>query len=345
MIKEEKKELQARDFVVNENGEQKKVRRRSRKTIGGEGSRKQTAVVLLLTIVFSLFFYLPVEVRNWWQRFNKDEVIVIEKPVGDAEDVSEIVGFEVVIKKREDVQTTIEKLLEGLSGNYGVWVKKIDSEADFGINEEKVIAAASVIKLPVLIAYYQAIDEGKIDAEAIYELKEEDRFEYGSGSMQNQAEGTEYSYQEIVKLIANQSDNMAAKLLTKFLGGENKVDQVIKGWGLKETSIKDNKTTAKEAGELFLRLYKGELLKGESKGELFDNLTNTVLEDRLPAGVPTGVKVVHKFGSEEGVVNDCGIVYANEPYVICVISTEVNDGEAEKVLPKISRVVWEWAGK
>jgi len=345
MIKEEKKELQARDFVVNENGEQKRVRRRSRKTIGEEGSRRQIAIVLFLTIFFSLIFYLPVEIKEWWQRFNKDEVIVIEKPVGDVEDVSEIVGFKVVIKKREDVKTIIEKLLEELTGNYGVWVEKIDSKAGFGINEETVMAAASVIKLPILTAYYQKVDKGTISPETIYVLKEEDRFEYGSGSMQNQPEGTEYSYQEIARLAAKQSDNMAAKLLTRFLGGESKVDKIIKGWGLKETSIKDNKTTAKEIGELFLRLYKGELLKKESRDELFNNLTNTVLEDRLPAGVPTGVRVVHKFGSEEGVVSDCGIVYASEPYVICVLSAEANDGEAEEVLPKISRVVWEWAGK
>jgi len=345
MIKEEKEELQARDFVVNEHGEQKRIRRRSRKTIGDEGSRKQTAIVLLLTIILSLIFYLPAEVKEWWQRFNRDEVIVIEKPVGDAEDVSEIVGFKVVIKKREDAQTTIEKLLDELNGNYGVWVKKIDSDAGFGINEEAVMTAASVIKFPILTAYYQAVDKGEMDSETIYELKEKDRFEYGAGSMQNQPAGTKYSYKEIAKLTANQSDNMAAKLLTGFLGGESKTDNIIKGWGLKETSIKDNETTAEEIGELFLRLYKGELLEDESSGELFSNLTNTVLEDRLPAGVPTGVKVVHKFGSEEGVVNDCGIVYANNPYIICVLSTEANDGEAEEILPKISRVVWEWAGK
>jgi len=345
MVKAEKKELKERDFVINENGEQKQVRRRSRKTIGEEGSRKQTAIMLLLTIILSLIFYLPVEVKQWWQKFNEGEVITIEKPVGDAEDISEIVGFEVIIKKREDVETIVEKMLENLIGDYSIWVEKIDNEAGFGINEEQVMAAASVIKLPILTVYYQAVDAGRIDSEETYILKDSDRFEYGSGSMQNQPTGTGYSYREIAKLTANQSDNMAAKLLTRFLGGENKVEGIVKGWGLQETSIKNNEITAKEIGELFLRLYKGELLKDESRRELFNNLTDTVLEDRLPAGVPTGVRVVHKFGSEEGVVSDCGIVYADEPYIICVLSSEANDGEAEEVLPKISRVVWEWAGK
>ena len=53
---------------------------------------------------------------------------------------------------------------------------------------------------------------------------------------------------------------------------------------------------------------------------------------------------MHKFGSEEGIVNDCGIVYGDDPYVICLLSDSVNDGEAQEILPKISRVVWEWTG-
>jgi len=38
-------------------------------------------------------------------------------------------------------------------------------------------------------------------------------------------------------------------------------------------------------------------------------------------------------------------VEAKNPYVICIMSTEVNDGEAQELLPQISRVIWEWAGK
>lgn len=94
-----------------------------------------------------------------------------------------------------------------------------------------------------------------------------------------------------------------------------------------------------------MRLYDNELVSKKSQKELFKNLTETVNEDRITAGVPTGVKVVHKFGSEEGIVNDCGIVYGDESYVICMLSMGVNEGEAQEVLPKISRVVWEWAGR
>jgi beta-lactamase class A len=308
-------------------GQEKK--RRRRKTIGEEGSRKQIAVGFGLTLILSLMFYLPREVKRWWQEFNQAEVITIEKPVGDEPDVSEIVGFKVEIRRREDVEPVVKRLIEDLSGDYGVWVKKLKGEGEFGINEDKLFTAASVIKLPILVDYYRAVDRGELNPERIYVLQEKDRFKYGSGEMQNQPAGTEYSYKEIAYLVANQSDNMGARLLRRFLGQKSRPNEV----------------TPKEIGKLLVELYRGELISNESRQELLANLTNTVLEERLPAGVPTGVRVAHKFGSEAGVVNDCGIVYADNPYVICVLSTGVNDAEAEEILPKISRVVWEWAGR
>lgn len=343
MAEEKKRDLQEKDFVDAER-EVKKRRRRSRKMIGEEGSRKQTAIGLLVTLALGLFFYLPTELKSWWQRFNNPEVITIERPIGDERDVSQIVGFKVTIKEKEDAEKVVVRLLEGLGGNYGVYVKKLSDAGEFGINEGTVFLAASVIKLPILVAYYQAVDEGRLKADKVYVLKGEDRVEYGAGSMQNQAEGREYRYKEIAWLVANQSDNMGAQIMIGWLGGEKKIDGMIRSWGLEKTSIKENETTPKEIGKLFEQLDEGELISEESREELFESLTNTVLEDRIPAGVPTGVEVVHKFGSEEGVVNDCGIVDGDEPYVICVLSTEVNDGEAQEVLPKISRVVWEWGG-
>jgi len=352
MVKDRRKDLREKDFVDPAETEQGlRRRKRSRKTIGEEGSRKQTAIGLLATLALGLIFYLPTELKQWWKDFNNPQVITIKKPVGDAEDISEILGFKVIIKEKTDVEEVVKKMINGLSGDYGVFVEKLtkgesqsDDEMGFGINEGKIFSAASVVKLPILIVYYQAVDEGRLDPEDIYVLKEKDRFEYGTGSMQNQPEGTEYTYREVAGLMANQSDNMAAQIMIGWLGGQTKIDRIIRSWGFKNISVKENEVTSKEMGELLKQLYEGKLISTKSREELFGNLIDTVNEDRITAGVPTGVEVMHKFGSEEEIVNDCGIVYGDDPYVICLLSTEVNDGQAQEILPKISRVVWEWAG-
>jgi len=322
-MSEDKDKLLEKDFGDEEEG--KKKRKRKRKTIGEEGSRKQTAIGLVLSLVLGLAFYLPAEFKSWWKGFNKVETITIEKPIGDSEDLSSVVGFKVSIREKQDAEKAVDELLKDLSGSYGVWVESLVSGEGFFINSSKSFEVASLNKIPILVEYYKQVDSGEIDPEKIYTLREEDRWEYGTGSMQNQPAGTEYSYQEIAELVANISDNMGVQLLSDWVG---------------ETLVE--KMTVEEVGEMFRDLYSGELVSDESRDKLFSSLTNTVNEDRITAGVPSGVRVVHKFGSEEGVVNDCGIVYGDKPYVICLMSGSVNSGEAEAVLPKISRVVWEW---
>jgi len=315
MIKEDPlTDLREKDF-----GSGQALKRRVRKTIGEEGSRKQTLIGLIATIGLGLMFYLPPVIKQWWQGLKGNEVIRIERRTA---------GFKVEIRQNTDAEAVISKMLEDKAGQYGVYVLDLNSNKQIGINEDQKFTAASVAKLPILIAYYQAVDKGKIDPETVYVLKEKDRLEYGSGSLQNSQAGAEFSYQEVADLTANQSDNMGAQLLEKFL----------------KTTMPEE-MTPEEAGKLWLDLYRNKLISSRSKEKLFNSLTNTVNEDRIPAGVPDGVMVVHKFGSEAGIVNDCGIVEAKNPYVICLLSTGVNDGEAEELLPQISRVVWEWLEK
>ena len=150
---------------------------------------------------------------------DQPEVIRIEKPIGDQKELSEAVGFKVEIKQKTDVVTAMEKILGNLNGDYGVYVKSLTGNEELKINENKIMTAASVIKLPVLALYYQAVDEGKLDQEEVYSLLEKDRWVYGTGSMQGQPAGTKYSYKQIAYLVANQSDNMGAEVLIKKLGG------------------------------------------------------------------------------------------------------------------------------
>lgn len=328
MNQEEGQDLRDKDFGLGQ-----VPKRRPRKTIGEEGSRKQTFIGLVATIVLGLMFYLPPQLKQWWQgldfNFGKEnEVIRIERSRETKQNISEVVGFKVEIKQNTDVESVITKMLEGRVGQYGIYSFDLNSNKEMGINENQKLTAASVAKLPLLIAYYQAVDKGRIDPETVYVLEEKDRVVYGSGSMQNSPAGTKFSYQEIADLTANQSDNMGAELLQKFL----------------KTTIPEE-MTPEEAGKLWVDLYQNKLISKNSKEKLFNSLTNTISEDRIPAGVPEGVRVIHKFGSEAGVVNDCGIVEAKNPYVICLLSTGVNDGEAQELLVKISRVVWEWLGK
>ncbi|MCX6816669.1 MAG: class A beta-lactamase-related serine hydrolase [Candidatus Beckwithbacteria bacterium] len=329
-------------------GETEIKKRRPRKTIGEEGSRKQTLIVLAITIGLGLFFYLPTQFKlikfNWLPKLNfgGSEVITIEKTKTESSPPAEI---KTIKTTKEETLNLIKNLLADKAGDWAIYAEDVKKKENIKINQDEVMEAASVIKLPVLTAYYKAVDEKKIDPAKIYSMQDRDRLIYGTGSLQGQPTGAEFSYQQIADLVGKESDNMGAQLLINFLGGAGVVQKTVNGWGLQNTLINDDKSTVKDMANLWGQIYAGKLLKAASKQKLLESLTDTILETRITAGVPGGIKVRHKFGSEIGTVNDCGVVEATNPYVICIFSNNANDGEAETLMPQISQAVWKWLGK
>jgi beta-lactamase class A len=70
-------------------------------------------------------------------------------------------------------------------------------------------------------------------------------------------------------------------------------------------------------------------------------MTQTDFEERIPKGVPEGVRVAHKIGTEKQVIADGGIVYGKNSYILVILSDGVLETEALKALPEISGIVWE----
>jgi len=56
-------------------------------------------------------------------------------------------------------------LTKDLRGSYGVYVYRMDDRKEYGLNQDKIFPAASLMKLPVMITLYQKVETGKVDLE------------------------------------------------------------------------------------------------------------------------------------------------------------------------------------
>ena len=63
--------------------------------------------------------------------------------------------------------------------------------------------------------------------------------------------------------------------------------------------------------------------------QLLSYFKNTIHNDRIPRYLPEGIECAHKIGSQLGVVNDVGIVYGDHPFIIAIMSKNVNEDEDE----------------
>lgn len=304
-----------------------------------KGSRFGIAVLFLGTVLLSAFFWLKSQAGDWWGQLNQSFVYKIS---GQQENgLSEILGLKPNLTDDEGVRKTINSLIENSDGEYGLYFYQIKQKKSFGIKEDQVFKAASVNKIPIMVSFYQQVEKGELNQKEEYLLKKENVQDYGAGSMRYQEPGTKYQYDELIELIGKNSDNTATYVIANLLG-EKEIQNGLTKLGFEQTSIKENTTTAKEMGDYLNKLYQEELVAEEYKEKIFDALTGTDFEERIPVGVPDHIQVAHKTGNEVQVYNDCGIVLSANPYVLCILTKGVVEDEALEIIPKISRVIWEY---
>lgn len=194
-----------------------------------------------------------------------------------------------------------------------------------------------------MIALYIEKEKGLIDFSSSHTLKESEKVG-GAGVIVGLPEGTVLSYKDLISYMAKDSDNTAFNILGNQIGW-NHVDEVINKAGMLNTSFKDSLTTPYDMGLLFQKLMNGDLVSDSSKKEIFDLFTNTDNDNLIPQGVGKDIRVVHKYAAEVGVINDAGIIFTKDPYVLVIMTKGEEEAEANAVIPDLSCIVFDVLNK
>jgi len=236
--------------------------------------------------------------------------------------------------------TQIKKIIDQQPGNYSVYVLDLINNQAFGINESVILTAASVNKIPILATLYKDAAAGTIDLNEIITLQPNDIQYYGTGILQGEGPGGEYSLKSLAQLMIKKSDNTAAFVLMQKLGA-TKVQGTVNNLGLTQTNIEENLTSNKDMALLFQKIYSGQIVTKTNTRALLEMMSNSDFENRLPALLPKNVKVYHKIGTEVGFVHDVGIVETiGHPYYIGVMTSDISGEEqAETTIGQISLLV------
>jgi beta-lactamase class A len=191
-----------------------------------------------------------------------------------------------------------------------------------------------------MLAMYIEAEKGNIDLETVYVLKDSDKVT-GSGSLYGKPEGYELTYRDILSYMGKESDNTAANI-AKSLLGEEKIKQAIETARMDNTVVigEDQETTPYDIGLFFEKLWEGDIISKKHRDEFLDFLTDTSYEEWLAAGIPSNTDVAHKYGREIHVVNDAGIIFTDEPFILVLLSKGVVEREADQVFPELSKDIY-----
>ncbi|MFS0515433.1 serine hydrolase [Nostoc sp. UIC 10607] len=233
----------------------------------------------------------------------------------------------------------------------GVFLVDLDTGNYVDVNGSTSFPAASTIKVPILIAFFQDVDAGKIRLDEMLTMQQ-DMVAGGSGNLQYKSAGTQYAALEVATKMVTISDNTATNMLIARLGGIEALNQRFRNWGLTNTIIRNqlpdlqgtNTTTPKELGNLMAIVSQGNLVSMPSRDLMLDILRRTQRNTLLPSGLGTGARVYHKTGDIGTMLADAGLVVVptGKRYVAAVmVQRPNNDPRAEKLISSISRAAYE----
>lgn len=233
----------------------------------------------------------------------------------------------------------------------GVFLLDMDTNGYVDVNGGNTIAAASTIKIPVLIAFFQDVDAGKIRLDEMLTMRKE-LIGSGSGEFQYLPPNSQFSALEVATKMITISDNTATNMLIARLGGIGAVNQRMQSWGLTTTKIHNllpdlegtNLTTPKDLALLMARVSQGELVSMRSRDRLLDIMRKTVTDSLLPQGLGEGATIAHKTGDIGTVIGDAGLIDLpnGKRYAIGVlVKRPFNNYQAGELIRQISRTTYQ----
>ncbi len=234
----------------------------------------------------------------------------------------------------------------------GVFLIDLDSGDYFTLNGTSSFSAASMIKVPVLVALFQEIDAGRVHLGDKLVLQQGDIGE-GSGDMQYAPIGSEYTVLETITNMITISDNTATNLIVRRLGGIEQVNQHFRQWGLQQTVLRKllpdlegtNTTSPKELATLLSMVSQGEILSMKSRDRALEIMRHTVSDTLLPSSLGEGATIAHKTGDIGTLVGDTGIIDMpnGKRYAItAMVKRPFNDSRAQDLIRQVAATVYDY---
>lgn len=247
-------------------------------------------------------------------------------------------------KKPEDLKASVKKIADEKWNDYSVYVVDLTSSFEMGLNETSMYDAASINKIPILAALYHEANEGNVDFSKTITMQEQDRQDYGTGSMRYDPAGTVYSIRTLARLMIQKSDNTAAYILANHILNLKDIQSYIENLGTTQTDMMKNTTSNRDIALLFRAMFEGKVANKAFTEEMIGLLKDTDFEDRLPALLPDAATVYHKIGTGVGAVHDAGVVESSKAkYYIGIFTSNILDEEQTSAeVAEVSKLIYEF---
>jgi beta-lactamase class A len=254
-------------------------------------------------------------------------------------------GIHALIVNFLPLRKQVHKIVDPYGNSFAVYFEYIPTGTTIGINEDHNFTAESLLKVPVVMAYYHKKEVMGMKADPIVTITKSE-LNTKFGDLYKKGAGYKINLADAVKLALQQSDNTASLVIADQIS-EDDFQFVYDGLDIPE--IVNGNTpliTAQEYSSVLTALYFGSVLNNDDSEKILSLLTQTDFNNLLPSGIPKGILIAHKIGLVNGeIYQDCGIVYVPQrPYSLCMVSKS-NFKTAELRMQEVSKAIYTYVSQ
>ena len=227
-----------------------------------------------------------------------------------------------------------EEMLD-IPGHTGFYYKNLVTGMTWGVRDEEIFGAASVMKLPLYLLILQKSLDGELSLDDKITVTQADKVPI-CGALTLFTHDIKTDIRTLCRLMISLSDNTATNRLIDHLGIPA-IQEGFSAFGLEKTMIRrklfdraasragiQNTICPREIGELLEKLYRQTILSPDLCQEAIDTLLLQQVDHKLNGKICGEVNIAHKTGEDDNLSNDVGIVYAKEPFILCFAGHDTN---------------------
>ena len=230
--------------------------------------------------------------------------------------------------------------IKSFPGKIGFYCRYLGEEIVWTHNPDLPLCAASVIKLPIMVTAMRDIAAGALDPDRIVRIEPQMK-QPGCGTLTRMHDGLEVTITDLITLMIIVSDNTATNIMIDLLTPEH-VNNTMEELGIPGISLlrkmfdyemSKKGITNRVIGLLLERMATGTLLGKESDDAMLKILLDQQLNGKLPFFLDSeDIECAHKTGEDHGITHDVGIIFAEKPFVICMLSNHVEVPAFERLI-------------
>jgi beta-lactamase class A len=234
------------------------------------------------------------------------------------------------------------------------------------LNADSSFHAASTMKVPVMIELFRqaskgsfAMNQGLLIVNQFASIVDGSAFALDESSDSDSTLyrriGQRVRIDSLLRHMITRSSNFATNILIGLVGAQA-VTRTMRSLGADRIQVLrgvedgkafekglNNTTTARDLAVILRAIEEGQAAPPDATRQMREILLAQEFNEKIPAGVPAGVRVAHKTGEITAHSHDAAVVYppGRPPYVLVVLTRGIIDGaRASKLIADISSLIY-----